>query len=97
VARFPSAPALFPCFRSVPYQIKQRKKHKLRAVDQGAAPNCAGFVQQAPEPFQSHSAGPARRRHHLAAMKLDGGADGDDYGVDWQVKEEKFQPTSMRS
>jgi len=44
----------------------------MRAVHQGSAPDGAEFVQQAPEPFQSHSARPARRCHHLAAMKLEG-------------------------
>src|ERR1035441_130457 len=49
------------CFPFVPDQTEQRNCHKLRAVDQGSAPDGAGLVQQAPEPFQSHSAGPARR------------------------------------
>jgi hypothetical protein len=57
-SRFPSAPALIPWFRSVPNQIEHRKKHELRAVDQGSAPDGAGLVQEAPEPFQSRPAGP---------------------------------------
>ncbi len=71
----------------MPQQIEDRKRHKLRAVDQGAAPDGAGFVQQSPEPFESGLAGPARRWHNLAAMKLDGGADGNDDGG--------FQPVDM--
>jgi hypothetical protein len=58
---FPSTTTSIPTFPFVPHQLERGKSHKLRAIDQGSAPDGAGFVQRAPEPFDSHSARPARR------------------------------------